>query len=130
MSGLADSDLDRFLLDIAMLPQSTQLQVTEPAPAFENAAIPQAMLPQIMPPPVNVVGDNWHQMTMYLASHGQEFDLSIHPNLDPSLSKLPRTPSPAEIIAQSEEAAKQVKREQLRAHLEAAKKLEQELTSV
>jgi len=132
MSGPAGTYFDRFLLDIAILSSSTQCQVAGPALTFETPIIPQATptLPQMTPAPVSIAGDNWNQMTMYPESQGQAFELSGHPNFDISLSKPSSAPSPAEIIAQNEAAnAKQVKMEQWLAHMEAAKKIEQELTS-
>jgi len=88
--------------------------------------MPQALpiMSRTMSAPINIVGDDWDPMPMYLESHASRFDLSDLP-----LSKSPPAPSPAEIIAQSEAAARQVKLEQLRAHREAAMKLEQELSS-
>lgn len=65
-------------------------------------------------------------MPVYSEPAPKNFDLADLDlrNIELSLSKSP----PVDIIAESEAAARQSKLEQLHAHLEAAKKLEQELS--
>jgi hypothetical protein len=130
MSGSAGADFSQFLHDFGMLPQSTQPQVVDSTPIFQpNIPLTLPILSQTVSAPINIAGDSWNPMPIYLESEAQGFDLSGLPNFDLPVSKSPPAPSPAEILAQSEAAARQAKLEQLRAHREAAKKLEQELSS-
>jgi hypothetical protein len=139
MSGSTEAEFDQFLHDLGMLSQPTQHKAVETSPGF-LATIPQApsQLPQV-PKLAGVAGDDWstylesaspsHHPTPVVSSQPNGFiDFSAIPNFDPSMLKPPSPPSPTDIIAQNEAAAKRAKLEQWRAHLEAAKKLEQELT--
>jgi len=131
MSDSVGSGIDQFWHDLGMMSQPMQPKAMISSPSFP-ISIPQAaqqpasedwsIYLESVPPttqPVPVIS----------APQPYEFiDFSNIPDFDLSMLK-PSPPSPADIIAQSEVATKRAKLEQWRAHLEAAKKLEEELTT-
>ena len=138
ISGSTGSEFD-FL---HMLSQPTPSQVVGSSANFATS-ISQAssLMPMAPLESVGVAGTDWsayvepapsaHYPTPIVSSQPYGFiDISATPNFEPSVSKPPSPPSPADIIAQSESAAaKQSKLEHFYAHLEAAMKLQQEITT-
>jgi len=139
-SGAAAGEFDQFLEDLLLQPMQNQAMHT--SPNFVTTPQSAALTPQALHESTGVAGDNWppysksvfpRQYPTPIVSSSQPckfIDFSTIPNLDPTMLKPPTPPSPADIIAQSEAAAKQAKLEQYCAHLEAAMQLERELTTV
>jgi hypothetical protein len=133
MSNSTGAAFDQFL---HMLSHPLQSQVSDP-PTISQAS---SLVPQPPTESVSVVSNDWSayvkctpeaQDSVISDSSSQPYgfiDLSVIPNFDPSVLK-PLSPSPADIIAQSAAAAKQLKLERCYAHLEAAMKLQQEITT-
>jgi hypothetical protein len=139
LSSPAGTEFDQFMHDLGMLSQPSQNNVAEvslnlPAPTPQATSVLR-QAPEL----VGDASDDWsiylesappvHRSTAVVVSPKPDgfIDFSTIPNFDPSTSKPSSPPSPADIIAQSESAAKRAKLEQWRAHLEAAMKLQQEL---
>ncbi|KIM88656.1 hypothetical protein PILCRDRAFT_813627 [Piloderma croceum F 1598] len=134
MSGSSGSAFDQFLQD--MLSQPTESQVSDTSTFSQTSLLPQPSTES-----VGAVSDDWSayvesvppaQDPVIVDPSSQPYgfiDLSSIPNFDPSMLKPPSPPSPADIIAQNEAAAKQLKLRQCYAHLEAAMKLQQEITT-
>jgi hypothetical protein len=137
MSGSTGSEFD-FL---HMLSQSTENQVVESSHNFAtNISQPPSLVPMAPLESVGGAGTDWsayvelapsaHHAPIVSSQPYGFIDLSANPNFEPSVSKPPSPPSPADIIAQSQAAAaKQSKLEHFYAHLEAAMKLQQEITT-
>lgn len=127
MADPAGAAFDQFLHDMLSQPAESQVKDTT---ISQTSLVPQAPAESM-----RAVSNDW---STYLNSvpPAQDListqlygfiDLPANPNFDPSILK-PPSPSPADIIAQSEAAAKQSKLERCYAHLEAAMKLQQEIT--
>jgi hypothetical protein len=128
MADPAGAAFDQFLHD--MLSQHSESQVRD---TFTLSQTPQAP-----PESMGAVSNDWSaymppaQDPVIIGSSGQLcgfIDLSTIPNVDPSMLQPLSSSSPADIIAQSEAAAKQSKLQQCYAHFQAAMKLQQEITT-
>jgi hypothetical protein len=128
MTDPAGAAFDQFLHDMLSQPTESQVRNT-------------FMLSQTPSESTGAMRNDWSayvdsvhsaQDPTPVDSSGQPYgfiDLSAIPNFDPSMLKPPSPPSPADIIAQSEAAVKRSKLQQWYAHLEAAMKLEQEIST-